>query len=172
MFRLIPSNSLNSNYESLQSNKKNTQTAKSSPSASGSTLAFIDTISQNAQGVITATKKNVSVANNHTTSDSGYVLDARQGKVLWDRFYVKLITASAKSIGPLVATTITISAAVTNYTVLAIRQLALTGSGGGHCCISSWTMDSTEKITVSIKNTSSSETASVTMKVQVIYYAK
>lgn len=35
------------------------QTAVSSPAASGSTTAFIDTISQNAQGVITATKKNV-----------------------------------------------------------------------------------------------------------------
>ena len=36
------------------------QTAVSSPSADGSTTAFIDTISQNANGVITATKKNVS----------------------------------------------------------------------------------------------------------------
>lgn len=35
------------------------QTAKSSPSASGSTTAFIDTISQDANGVITATKKNL-----------------------------------------------------------------------------------------------------------------
>lgn len=35
------------------------QTAVSSPSASGSTTAFIDTISQNAQGVITVTKKNL-----------------------------------------------------------------------------------------------------------------
>ena len=35
------------------------QTAKSSPSASGSTTAFIDTISQDAEGVITATKKNI-----------------------------------------------------------------------------------------------------------------
>lgn len=35
------------------------QNAVSSPSTSGSTTAFIDTISQNAQGVITATKKNV-----------------------------------------------------------------------------------------------------------------
>jgi len=35
------------------------QTAKSSPSASGSTTAFIDTITQDAEGVITATKKNI-----------------------------------------------------------------------------------------------------------------
>lgn len=35
------------------------QTAVSSPSASGNATAFIDSISQNAQGVITATKKNV-----------------------------------------------------------------------------------------------------------------
>ena len=41
------------------SGKKNTQTAKSDPSASGTSTSFIATISQNAQGVITATKKNV-----------------------------------------------------------------------------------------------------------------
>ena len=38
---------------------KHKQTAKTSPSASGNTTAFIDTISQDAQGVITATKKNI-----------------------------------------------------------------------------------------------------------------
>lgn len=41
--------------------KKNTQTAKTSPSAAGDSLSFIDTISQDTQGVITATKKNVTV---------------------------------------------------------------------------------------------------------------
>ena len=64
--------------------KKDKQTAKTSPSASGSTLAFIDTISQDEEGVITATKKNVSVANNLTTTAAGSVLDARQGKALDD----------------------------------------------------------------------------------------
>lgn len=38
------------------------QTAVNSPSASGTAVAFIDTISQNAQGVITATKKTVASA--------------------------------------------------------------------------------------------------------------
>ena len=42
------------------SNHKIKQDAVSSPSASGSTTAFIDTISQDANGKITATKKNVS----------------------------------------------------------------------------------------------------------------
>lgn len=64
--------------------KKDKQTAKTSPSASGNTLAFIDTISQDEEGVITATKKNVSVANNLTTTAAGSVLDARQGKALDD----------------------------------------------------------------------------------------
>lgn len=50
--------------------KKNTQTAVSSPSASGSTNAFIDTISQNAQGVITVTKKYMHDA---STTQSGSV---------------------------------------------------------------------------------------------------
>ena len=40
---------------------KKVQTAKQSPSANGSALAFIDSISQDAQGVITATKKNVNL---------------------------------------------------------------------------------------------------------------
>lgn len=48
---------------------KPVQTAKSSPSASGSTLAFIDTVSQDANGVITATKKNVTI--DSTYSDTG-----------------------------------------------------------------------------------------------------
>lgn len=41
------------------SSYKTKQTAVSSPSANGSTTAFIDTISQNANGVITVTKKNL-----------------------------------------------------------------------------------------------------------------
>ena len=40
---------------------KTKQTAKTSPSASGNTLAFIDTVSQNENGEITATKKNVTI---------------------------------------------------------------------------------------------------------------
>lgn len=46
---------------------KPTQTAKSSPTASGSTTSFIDTITQDANGVITATKKNVSFSGYKTT---------------------------------------------------------------------------------------------------------
>lgn len=46
--------------EALDS-KKDVQSAVSSPSASGNALAFIDTISQDAQGVITATKKDVTM---------------------------------------------------------------------------------------------------------------
>lgn len=41
---------------------KTTQSAVSSPTASGNTAAFIDTISQNANGVISVTKKNVQAA--------------------------------------------------------------------------------------------------------------
>ena len=42
-------------------NYKTTQTAVSDPTASGKSLAFIDTISQNANGVISVTKKNVNL---------------------------------------------------------------------------------------------------------------
>lgn len=47
---------------------KTIQAAKSSPSASGTTTSFIDTISQDTNGVITATKKTVTTA---TTSTAG-----------------------------------------------------------------------------------------------------
>ena len=43
------------------SDYKTKQTAKSSPAASGNTLAFIDTVTQNENGEITATKKNVTI---------------------------------------------------------------------------------------------------------------
>lgn len=43
--------------------KKDIQTAKQSPTASGNALAFIDTISQDENGEITATKKNVTIDN-------------------------------------------------------------------------------------------------------------
>ena len=46
---------------------KGMQTAVSSPTTSGSAVAFIDSISQNEEGVITATKKNVSFSGYQTT---------------------------------------------------------------------------------------------------------
>lgn len=47
------------------------QTAKSSPSASGSATAYIDTISQAADGVITATKKTIPTWSGATASAAG-----------------------------------------------------------------------------------------------------
>ena len=52
-----------------EGNYKVKQTAVSSPSASGSTTAFIDTISQDTNGVITVTKKNVSFPTSLPASD-------------------------------------------------------------------------------------------------------
>lgn len=52
----------------LASNAKPKQTAKTSPTASGSDIAFIDTITQDANGVTTATKKTVRSA---SASQSG-----------------------------------------------------------------------------------------------------
>ena len=54
----------------LQKYCKQVQTAKSSPSASSTAIAFIDTISQNENGDITATKKTVRSA---TTEQTGVV---------------------------------------------------------------------------------------------------
>lgn len=51
--------------------KKNTQTAVSDPSASGTSTTFIATLTQNAQGVITPTKKTVSTMGAATSSAAG-----------------------------------------------------------------------------------------------------
>ena len=53
-------------FAALINSLKGMQTAMSSPTTSGSAVAFIDSISQNEEGVITATKKNVSFAGYQT----------------------------------------------------------------------------------------------------------
>lgn len=53
------------------SSKKNTQTAVADPSASGTSATFIASISQNAQGVITPTKKTVRTMSAATASVAG-----------------------------------------------------------------------------------------------------
>ena len=57
---------------------KATQTAVSSPTASGTTTSFIDTISQDAQGKITATKKTVQ---NASTSVDGLMSSTDKSKL-------------------------------------------------------------------------------------------
>ena len=51
--------------------KKTTQTAKADPTASGTSLTFIDTVTQNANGEITATKKTVKDMTGATASAAG-----------------------------------------------------------------------------------------------------
>ncbi|MBR2759634.1 MAG: hypothetical protein IKD66_00550 [Solobacterium sp.] len=53
--------------------KKDKQTPVTSPTASGNALAFIDSVSQDAQGVLTATKKNVTVDSTPTTGSANPV---------------------------------------------------------------------------------------------------
>ena len=55
-------------FAALINSLKGMQTAVSSPTTSGSAVAFIDSISQNEEGVITATKKNVSFSGYQTTA--------------------------------------------------------------------------------------------------------
>ena len=52
-------------------NKKNTQSAVSDPSASGTSVTFIDSISQNTQGVISPTKKTISTMAGASSSTAG-----------------------------------------------------------------------------------------------------
>ena len=60
-------------YADMQGEFKRKQTAKSSPTAAGNTLSFIDTVSQDAEGVITATKKSVTVDSTYSPSGTNPV---------------------------------------------------------------------------------------------------
>ena len=60
-------------YADMQGEFKRRQTAKSSPTASGNALSFIDTVSQDAEGVITATKKSVTVDSTYSPSGTNPV---------------------------------------------------------------------------------------------------
>lgn len=64
--------------KALNTNKKGVQTAVSDPTASGNSATFIDTISQNTQGVISATKKTVRSA---SQSQSGLMSSADKTKL-------------------------------------------------------------------------------------------
>lgn len=64
---------------------KTKQTAKTSPTASGNATAFIDTISQDADGVVTATKKNIPTASASATgllSSTDY--NTIMGSLTWE----------------------------------------------------------------------------------------
>ena len=121
--KLVTLADLGEAYSSLNSAKKNIQSTVSDPTANGSAVAFIDSISQDAQGVITPTKKTVPTAtqsadglmsaadkeklddvettyvakedivNNLTETVSGNVLDATQGKALLDKIKASVVVA-------------------------------------------------------------------------------
>ena len=64
---------VSSDIPDLSSTYKTVQTAVSSPNADGNALAFIDTISQSTNGVITVTKKNVQADTTPTEDSSNLV---------------------------------------------------------------------------------------------------
>lgn len=75
-------------FAALINSLKGMQTAVSSPTTSGSAVAFIDSISQNEEGVITATKKSVSFSGYQTTA-------AMQNYQQLDVQQVGVVTAAA-----------------------------------------------------------------------------
>ena len=75
-------------FAALINSLKGRQTAVSSPTTSGSAVAFIDSISQNEEGVITATKKSVSFSGYQTTA-------AMQNYQQLDVQQVGVVTAAA-----------------------------------------------------------------------------
>lgn len=74
---LVTADALN-NIEDGISGKKDIQTAVTDPTSSGTAVSFIDSISQNTQGVISATKKTVAEA---TTSASGLMSSTDKSKL-------------------------------------------------------------------------------------------
>ena len=60
-------------YSDLEGAFKTRQTAKVSPTASGNTLSFIDTVSQDENGEITATKKTVTVDSTYSSAGTNPV---------------------------------------------------------------------------------------------------
>lgn len=102
---------------SLLAGKKDKQEPVASPETESTSLAFISTIEQDENGVITATKKKVSIANNLTTSSENYVLDARQGKALND---------ALSPIGTIVTGTNSTSLSVSSATETILSRLSLT----------------------------------------------
>ena len=76
--KLVTLADLKEAFDNLNQNKKTVQTAVSDPTASGTDVSFIYSISQDAQGVITATKKTVAEA---TTSAAGLMSAADKTKL-------------------------------------------------------------------------------------------
>lgn len=76
--KLVTLADLGEAYNDLDSKKKEVQTAVTDPTASGTAVAFIDSISQDAQGVITPTKKTIPTA---TQSADGLMSAADKAKL-------------------------------------------------------------------------------------------
>lgn len=102
-------NALKEELTSLNSNKKNVQTAVSNPTASGTATAFVSGITQNAQGVISPTRASVPTAstsvaglvqlnNTLTSSSTSQALTAAQGKALNDKINTNQYKTVAKSV--------------------------------------------------------------------------
>lgn len=109
---------------------KAVQTAKSSPTASGNTYQFIDTISQDTQGVITATKKSVQ---NVSTSANGLMLSTDKTKLngISERSCVVGQSANTTSNPYFKFADISVDATYKDYTILfAVNDIY----GPAKCC--------------------------------------
>lgn len=119
-----------------EGNYKVVQTAVTDPTASGSTTAFIDTISQDTNGKITVTKKNVnfpslaSYVTNPEASTANHVAvftDAT-GKVIGDSGYT--IAKSVPSNAVFTDTNTKVTSADNHYTPTENTGAAISASGG------------------------------------------
>lgn len=113
---------INGTWEKLGSDSsfKLLQSVVTDPTASGSCSAFIDSISQNAQGVITATKKTVALANNFTVSFNGGTTEGT-GKYTFNG-------SAPKSVNIKAGTGIEIAAAANEITIANAGVLSVKGA--------------------------------------------
>lgn len=96
------------------------QNVVNSPTANGSASAFIDTISQDTQGVITVTKKTVALANNFTVQFNGGTTEGT-GKYTFNG-------SAAKSVNIKSGTGIEIAAAANEITIANAGVLSVKGA--------------------------------------------
>ena len=117
-------------YADMQDEFKRKQTAKSSPTAAGNALSFIDTVSQDAEGVITATKKSVTVDSTYSSSGTNPV-NGKAIKAAIDGLDVSSVGGDGKYISTISETDGKISATATSLATAPVSgsDVAITAGG-------------------------------------------
>ena len=136
-------------------------------SMAGTISSHTSTISSHTSTLSTHTTKINSLTttvNTHTTQLGSGTVDGRiSAKYIVDDF-----TSSATSIAAGSGADVQISVAKSGYSKMGIVQVSKSGTNNGHCCLSHFYIDSSDKAHLYYKNTGSAA-ASITVAVQVLF---